>query len=267
MTQGKAESQGSNLILASSPCPGVRVLTLNRPAKRNALSQDLINELLLQLEIASNDDGIHSIIITGSNTFFSAGADIKEISKLDAEGARRVRYLEDLCNGLRGIRKPVIGAVEGMALGGGFELALMSDFIVATTASEFRLPEVTIGLIPGAGGTQRLTSVLGKYRAMTMIVLGEPLSGTEAHSLGLVCSLTVPGQALQGALDLASNLGSRSQSAIMLAKEAVCRADEIGQDERFERSLYYTAFGTKDKREGVAAFLEKRAPVWNVPNE
>ncbi|KAL4994733.1 ClpP/crotonase-like domain-containing protein [Aspergillus recurvatus] len=265
MTRGEAQSQGGNLILTSSPRPGVRILALNRPVKRNALSQNLINELLLQLKIASDDDAIYSIIITGSDSFFSAGADIKEISRLDAEDAGRVRYLEDLCDGIRGIRKPVIVAVEGMALGGGFELALIADFIVATTASEFRLPEVTIGLIPGAGGTQRLTSVLGKYRAMELIVLGEPLSGTEAHSLGLVCSLTEPGQALQGALNLVAKIGSRSRSAIMLAKEAIRRADELGQDERFERSLYYTAFGTKDKREGVSAFLEKRAPIWNVP--
>ncbi|KAL6235700.1 hypothetical protein BDW75DRAFT_250668 [Aspergillus navahoensis] len=267
MTQGKAHSPGSNLILASSPRPGIRVLTINRPEKRNALSQDIINELLLQLKIASDDGSIHSIIIAGSDAFFSAGADIKEIANLDADDAGRIRYLEDLCDGLRDIRKPVIVAVEGMALGGGFELALMSDFIVATRASEFRLPEVTIGLIPGAGGTQRLTSVLGKHRAMNLIVLGEPLSGTEAHNLGLVCSLTEPGQALQCALDLATKIGSRSQSAIMMAKEAICRADELGQDERFERSLYYRAFGTKDKREGVSAFLEKRAPIWDAPTE
>ncbi|CBF82493.1 enoyl-CoA hydratase/isomerase family protein [Aspergillus nidulans FGSC A4] len=266
MTQAQTQShlQGNDLILAWSPCPGVRVLTLNRPAKKNALSQGLIDELLLQLKISTGDDDIHAIIVTGSDTVFSAGADINEISKLDAEGAKEIRYLEELCDVIRGVRKPVIVAVEGMALGGGFELALMSDFIVATTASEFRLPELTIGLIPGAGGTQRLTSALGKYRAMKLIVLGEPLSGTEAHSLGLVCSLTEPGQALQSALGLAMKLGSRSQSAIMLAKEAICRADELGQDERFERALYYTAFGTHDKREGVSAFLEKRAPIWGV---
>ncbi|EAA61961.1 hypothetical protein AN9128.2 [Aspergillus nidulans FGSC A4] len=215
MTQAQTQShlQGNDLILAWSPCPGVRVLTLNRPAKKNALSQGLIDELLLQLKISTGDDDIHAIIVTGSDTVFSAGADINEISKLDAEGAKEIRYLEELCDVIRGVRKPVIVAVEGMA----------SDFIVATTASEFRLPELTIGLIPGAGGTQRLTSALGKYRAMKLIVLGEPLSGTEAHSLGLVCSLTEPGQALQSALGLAMKLGSRSQSAIMLAKEAICR--------------------------------------------
>ncbi|KAL2830518.1 ClpP/crotonase-like domain-containing protein [Aspergillus cavernicola] len=259
--------ESSNLILVSTPLPGIRVCTLNRPTKRNALSQDLINQLLLQLKLASEDQDICSVIITGSGSFFSAGADIKEISQIDAEDAQQIRYLEDLCDGVRNVRKPVIVAVEGKALGGGFELALMADFIVATPAVEFGLPEVTIGLIPGAGGTQRLTSAVGKYRAMKMILLNEPLSGTEAGNLGLVSLLTDPGNALQGALDLATKLGSRSPSAIRSAKEAICRADELGQDELFERSLYYMALGTKDKAEGVAAFLEKRTPVWNSPKQ
>ncbi|KAL4964527.1 enoyl-CoA hydratase/isomerase family protein [Aspergillus stella-maris] len=258
--------ESSGLILASTPRPGTRVLTLNRAGKRNALSQDLIKQLLLELGRADGDRDICAIIITGSDGFFSAGADIKEISKLDAEDARRVRYLEDLCDDVRKVRKPVIVAVEGKALGGGFELVLMADFIVATPATEFGLPEISIGLIPGAGGTQRLTSILGKYRAMQVILLGEPLSGIEAQTLGLVSTLTEPGKAVEGALNLAGRLVSRSSSAISLAKEAICRADELGQDERFERALYYTAFGMRDKREGVSAFLEKRPPVWDQPS-
>ncbi|KAL5333742.1 ClpP/crotonase-like domain-containing protein [Aspergillus crustosus] len=264
MTQEQTPAQErENLILVSIPLPVIQVLTLNRPTKRNALSQDLINELLHQLKVASDDQGISSVIITGAGNFFSAGADIKEIAQIDAEDAHRRRYLEDLCDGVRGFRKPLIVAVEGKALGGGFELALMADFIVATTRTEFGLPEVTIGLIPGAGGTQRLTSAVGKYRAMRIILLNESLSGTEASNLGLVSLLTEPGAALQGALGLARKLAEKSPSTLRLAKEAICRADELGQDEQFERSLYYTAFGTKDKREGVAAFLEKRNPVWN----
>ncbi|KAL2835980.1 ClpP/crotonase-like domain-containing protein [Aspergillus pseudoustus] len=250
------------LVLVETPLPGVHVCRLNRPAKRNALSQDLIGQLLLQVRVADQNQEVSSIIITGSSDFFSAGADIKEISQLDGESAHRRRYLEDLCNGLRNVRKPVIAAVEGKALGGGFELALMADLIVATPAVEFGLPEVTLGLIPGAGGTQRLTSAVGKYRAMKMILLNEPLSGTEAFNHGLVSTLTEPGQALEGALSLAKRLAAQSPSAIRLAKEAICRADNMGQDELLERSLYYTAFGTRDKREGVAAFLEKRAPNW-----
>ncbi|KAL2809215.1 ClpP/crotonase-like domain-containing protein [Aspergillus granulosus] len=253
----------SHLVLDETPLPGVRICILNRPTKRNALSQGLIDQLLLQLRLAEKDHGISSIIITGSGNFFSAGADIKEISQLDAESAHQRRYLEDLCNGMRSVHKPIIAAVEGKALGGGFELALMADFIVATADVEFGLPEVTIGLIPGAGGTQRLTSAIGKYRAMKLILLNEPLSGIEAFNLGLVSRLAESGQALEGAMELAKKLASQSPSAIRLAKEAICKADESGQDQAFERSLYYQAFGTKDKREGVAAFLEKRDPVWN----
>ncbi|KAJ0422237.1 ClpP/crotonase-like domain-containing protein [Aspergillus carlsbadensis] len=259
----------ANLVLTRTQTPGIRVCVLNRPLKRNALSQCLIDDLLLELRSADADEAISCIIITGSGGFFSAGADISEISQLDAEGTHQKRYLEDLCNGMRDVRKPVIAAVEGKALGGGFELALMivsdkaqADFIVATSDASFGLPEVTIGLIPGAGGTQRLTAAVGKYRAMQMILLNEPLSGSEAFHLGLVASLADPGQALEIALGLATKLANKSRSAIRLAKEAICRADELGQDEQFERSLYYTAFGTSDKREGVGAFLEKRPPVW-----
>ncbi|KAL3457965.1 ClpP/crotonase-like domain-containing protein [Aspergillus heterothallicus] len=250
------------LVLVETLSPGIRVCTLNRSAKRNALSQALIDQLLLRLKAADTDDGVSSIIITGSGNFFSAGADIKEISEVNAESAHERRYLEDLCNGVRNVRKPIIAAVERKALGGGFELALMADFIVATPGVEFGFPEVSIGLIPGAGGTQRLTSAIGKYRAMKVILLNEPLSGTEAYSLGLVSVLADPGQALEGALGLAKKLSSSSSTAIRLAKEAICRADSLGQDEGFERSLYYAAFGTRAKREGVAAFLEKRKPVW-----
>ncbi|KAL4945830.1 hypothetical protein BDV06DRAFT_3450 [Aspergillus oleicola] len=257
--------ESSDLILVLTPRPGIRVCALNRPAKRNALSQDLIKQLLLELERIEEDRDICAIIITGSDGVFSAGADIREISKMDAEDARRIRYLEDLCGGIRKVRKPVIAAVEGKALGGGLELALMADFIVATPNTEFSFPEIGIGLIPGAGGTQRLTAIVGKYRAMRMVLLSEPLSGTEAQTLGLVSTLTDPGKALDGALELATKLTSRSSSAISLAKEAICRADDLGQDEHFERSLYYTAFGTRDKREGVSAFLEKRFPVWDKP--
>ncbi|KAL4805388.1 ClpP/crotonase-like domain-containing protein [Aspergillus unguis] len=264
----KAQAQESqvgtldDLILVSTPSPAVRQLTLNRPAKRNALSQALITELLGQLRLASSDGTVGAVIVTGSGGFFSAGADIKEISVLDSEDARRVRYLEDLCDGVRKFRKPLIAAVEGKALGGGFELALMADFIVASTSAQFGLPEVGIGLIPGAGGTQRLTAAVGKYRAMRTILLNEPISGSEAFNLGLVCSVTDPGKAIDSALEIAAKLASRSPAAVMLAKEAICKADEVAQDEGFERSLYYTAFGTKDKKEGVAAFLEKREPTW-----
>ncbi|KAJ4117562.1 hypothetical protein NW768_010927 [Fusarium equiseti] len=253
------------LILASTPAAGVRVLALNRPSKRNALSQDLITVFLEQLHSASKDDGVRVIVITGSTTFFCAGADIGEISRLDAEEARKCRYLSDLCSGMQAVRKPVIAAVEGMALGGGFELALMCDLIFAAHDSRFGLPEVTIGLIPGAGGTQRLTNAVGKFKAMQMILLGRPMPAEEARSVGLVTDLYDSGTVLEHVVqDTASTLAAQSPMALDLAKEAICRSDGMGVDHEFERSLYYFAFGTKDKEEGVKAFLEKRKPDWGA---
>ncbi|KAF4465908.1 enoyl- hydratase [Fusarium albosuccineum] len=250
------------LVIATTPAQGIRVLALNRPAKRNALSQTLITALLEHLRQASQDDGVRVIVLTGSQTFFCAGADISEISELDAEAARGRRYLADLCTGMRSVRKPVLAAVEGMALGGGFEVAMMCDLIFAASNSRFGLPEVTIGLLPGAGGTQRLTSAVGKFKAMQMILLGRPISAEEARSAGLVAELYESGTVLDKVLETASTLAALSPTALSLAKEAICRSDDLGCDHEFERSLYYFAFGTKDKEEGVKAFLEKRPPNW-----
>ncbi|QGI70268.1 hypothetical protein CEK26_002601 [Fusarium fujikuroi] len=264
------------LVLASTPADGVRVLALNRPSKRNALSQELITVFLEQLNTASSDDGVRVIVITGSSSFFCgnvpcpththnhmysvpmAGADIGEISRLDAEDARGCRYLADLCSGMQAVRKPLIAAVEGMAC----------DLIFSADGSRFGLPEVKIGLIPGAGGTQRLTNAVGKYKAFPfppnlMILLGQPISAEEARSVGLVAQLYESGKVLEHVVkDHASTLAALSPTALGLAKEAICRSDDLGADHEFERSLYYFAFGTGDKREGVKAFLEKRKPEW-----
>ncbi|KAJ1327485.1 enoyl-CoA hydratase [Microdochium nivale] len=260
-----AATQISNdeLVLVSTPVSGVRVLTLNRSAKRNALSCALISEFLHKLSAAARDPAIGAVVVTGSETCFSAGADIKEISNMGAEDARQRRYLQDLCSGMAEVRKPVIAALEGLALGGGLELALMCDLIYAGEHCRLGLPEVTIGLIPGAGGTQRLTQALGKYRAMQMILLGNPISANEAFSAGLVAEVFEDRTVLNKVLAIAAKLAQASPSALSLAKEAICRADEQGRDDEFERSLYYFAFGTADKREGVAAFLEKRKAQWS----
>ncbi|KAM5344226.1 hypothetical protein ACJ41O_012763 [Fusarium nematophilum] len=177
------------------------------------------------------------------------GADISEISTLDAEAARGRRYLADLCTGMRAVRKPMIAAVEGMAC----------DLIFTARGSRFGLPEVTIGLLPGAGGTQRLTNAVGKFK---MILLGKPILADEARSAGLVADLFEPGKVIEKVLETASGLAALSPTALSLSKEAICRSDDLGCDEEFERSLYYFAFGIPDKDEGVKAFLEKRAPQW-----
>ncbi|KAL2755314.1 hypothetical protein ACRALDRAFT_2041708 [Sodiomyces alcalophilus JCM 7366] len=256
-----------NLVTVSTPSDGVRVITFNRPAKRNAFSQELINVFLEALSAASTDKTVRVIVLTGSGGVFSAGADIKEISLLNGEDARQCRYLEDLCAGLGKVRKPLIAAVEGMALGGGFEVALMCDLIFASETSRFGLPEVTIGLIPGAGGTQRLTNAVGKFKAMEMILLGTPISAAEAKAAGLVAQIYETGTVLDHVVSTASTMAALSPTALSLAKEAVCRSDDLGRDDNFERSLYYFAFGTRDKKEGVEAFLQKRAPNWAFKSE
>ncbi|KAH7019689.1 ClpP/crotonase-like domain-containing protein [Ilyonectria destructans] len=256
------------LLAVSTHADKVRILTFNRPEKRNALSQALIKEFLCELAIASSDARVRAIVVTGGESFFSAGADIKEIAALDAESATRCRYLEDLCNGLRSVRKPTIAAVEGIALGGGFEVALMCDLIFASRTAQFGLPEVKIGLIPGAGGTQRLTNIMGKFKAMEMILLGSSITGEEAASCGLVAGLFERGTVLANALEAATRIANMSRSAVSLAKECICRgefaleADDKGRDDDFERHLYYYAFGTRDKMEGVSAFLDKRPAKW-----
>ncbi|KAI4592442.1 hypothetical protein KJ359_011253 [Pestalotiopsis sp. 9143b] len=252
----------SSLVATSTPVDHVRVIAFNRPDKRNALSQALINELLLELSAANKDDSVHAIVITGNEKFFSAGADIKEISAIDTETAQRSRYLEDLCHGLQAVRKPLIAAVEGMALGGGFEVALACDIITASTEAYFGLPEVRIGLIPGAGGTQRLTNIVGKYKAMQLILLGANLGSEEARARGLVAEVYPAGAVLEKTLELAGQLAQLSPGALSLAKDAIRRCDDKGRDDEFERSLYYSAFSSSHKIEGIAAFLEKRPPKW-----
>lgn len=257
-----ASSTLTGLITTSTPVEHVKVIAFNRPEKRNALSQALIDELLQELSAASKDDNIHAIVITGNQSFFSAGADIKEIQAIDTEAAQKRRYLEDLCNGLQAVRKPLIAAVEGMALGGGFEVALACDIITASTEAYFGLPEVKIGLIPGAGGTQRLTNIVGKYKAMHMILLGANITSDEAKAHGLVAEIYPAGSVLDNTLKLAGQLAQLSPGALSLAKEAIRRSDDKGRDDEFERSLYYSAFSSSHKIEGIAAFLEKRQPKW-----
>lgn len=258
-----ANIQSSSLVFADTPVNGVRVITFNRLDKRNALSQALISTFLKRLTEAALDNTVRVIVITGSKSCFSAGADIKEISELDATEAGKRRYLEDLCLGIKAVKKPILAAVEGIALGGGFEVALMCDMIFASRGTRLGLPEVTIGVIPGAGGTQRLTNTLGKYRAMKMIMLGSSITAGEAHANGLVAEIFDDGKVLDNTIAVAEKLANSSSAALSFAKEAICGADELGRNEELERRLYYTSFGTADKKEGINAFLQKRKPRWS----
>ncbi|OAA78411.1 enoyl-CoA hydratase/isomerase family protein [Akanthomyces lecanii RCEF 1005] len=252
------DSTPTDTVQSSTPTPGVRLICLNRPEKRNALSQPLIRSLLSELSNASADPNVFSIVLTGNGPFFCAGADLNDIAPLDEAGARASRYLENLCTGFASVKKPIIAAINGPALGGGFEIALMSDILISSQPAYFVLPETKIGLIPGAGGTQRLTAAIGKYRAMRSILLAQPMTAEEAMAAGLVTNVVSPDTLIPHCLEIASRFTAQNKQTMAFAKQAICRADDLCRDDRFERDLYYTAFGTDEKKRGVDDFLAAR---------
>jgi enoyl-CoA hydratase len=241
----------------------VRLLRLNRPEALNALNIQLIKDLNAALDDAEADPDIRSIVLTGSEKAFAAGADVKEMqshSYLDA-------YLSDFVSSwerITRVRKPVIAAVAGFALGGGSELAMMCDFILAADTAKFGQPEIKLGILPGAGGTQRLTHLVGKSKAMEMCLTGRLMDATEAERAGLV-SRVVPAQELiPEAIKVAQAIAAMSLPAVMMAKECVNRAYETTLSEgiRFERRVFYATFATPDQQEGMQAFVEKRPPAF-----
>ncbi|MEM0120153.1 MAG: enoyl-CoA hydratase-related protein [Thermoprotei archaeon] len=239
----------------------VGVITLNRPAVRNALNTQLMKELLAALESFAGDSEVGALVITGGSKFFSAGADIKEMSEKTLVDA----YLEDmgkLWDTVGNYSKPLIAAVNGYAYGGGLELVLACDIVVCSEDAKFGQPEINIGVFPGAGGTQRLPRIVGKYRAMEMILTGRPLSAQEAYMLGLANRVVPAESVLDHALSIAGDIASKSPVAVRLAKEAVKAAfnNTLDSGLLLEHRLFYLAFGSEDKVEGMKAFLEKREP-------
>jgi enoyl-CoA hydratase len=241
----------------------VALVTLNRPQALNALNRALLTELGEALDALDADPQIGAIVITGSARAFAAGADIKEMAAMSA--------VEMMTNGFSGlfarlarVGKPVIAAVSGFALGGGFELALLCDMIVAAESAKFGLPEVTIGVIPGGGGTQRLTRAVGKALAMEMILNNRHLSAAEAEKYGLVNRVFPDERMLDEALSLAADIAGRSPLSLRLAKEAINAAFEGSLSETLndERRLFQLTFASEDQKEGMAAFVEKRKPTW-----
>lgn len=238
----------------------VGILTLNRPERLNTLSEKLIEDLGKALEECEADSQIHCMVLMGSEKVFSAGADIKEMqSKTYADV-----YLSDfITKGWENVsrcRKPIIAAVSGYALGGGCELAMMCDFIIASDTAKFGQPEVTIGTLPGAGGTQRLSRSIGKAKAMEMCLTGRLIDAQEAEKAGLV-SRVVPLDKLQEeALEIAQKIASYSLPIVMMIKESIGRAFEtpLAEGLKFERRLFHSTFALEDQKEGMAAFLEKR---------
>lgn len=239
----------------------IGLVTLNRPQALNALNEALIAELNDALAGFESNQEIGCTVITGSEKAFAAGADVKEM----AEKTYVESYLGKFLDGWTRIsetRKPVIAAVSGFCLGGGLELAMMCDIIIASETARFALPEITLGIMPGAGGTQRLPRFIGKAKAMDLILTGRMMDAAEAERCGLVARAVPPEKLLDEAMSAAAKIASYSQPIVMMAKETVNRAQEtsLAEGARFERRLFLAMFGTEDQKEGMKAFIEKRKP-------
>lgn len=240
----------------------VALVTLNRPDVLNALSLELMARLVEVLEGHDTNPAVRCIVLTGAGgRAFAAGADINDMADASVvtmyERNQFMRWER-----IRRIRKPIIAAVSGFCLGGGCELAMHCDMIIAGENARFAQPEINIGIIPGAGGTQRLTRTIGKFRAMEMILTGRQMSAAEAHAAGLVTRVVAPEIVVQEALALAHEIAQRSPLAVRLAKEATLKAMEMPLSEGldYERKLFYLLFATEDQKEGMQAFIEKRPP-------
>jgi enoyl-CoA hydratase len=237
----------------------VGLITLNRPKALNALNTQVLLELTDALKTFEADPRIGAVVLTGSEKAFAAGADIKEMqAKSYAE-----MYLGDFFGGWEGFangRKPLIAAVAGYALGGGCELAMMADFIIAAETAKFGQPEITLGVMPGMGGSQRLTRFVGKSKAMDMVLTGRMMDAAEAERCGLVSRVVPPGELVDEALKAAAKIAEFSLPAVMMAKESVNRSYEttLAEGLRFERRLFHSLFALEDQKEGMAAFVEKR---------
>ena len=239
----------------------VALLRFNRPKQLNALNGAVMDALCSALEELDRDDAIRVLVVTGNERAFAAGADIGEMagaSPIDMLRTNRIAQWDRV----RRIGKPVIAAVAGWCLGGGCELAMALDLIVAAESAKFGQPEINIGVIPGAGGTQRLTRAVGKSVAMEMILTGEPIDAREAHRLGLVARVVPNELVVEDALALAAKIATKSPLALRVAKEAVNAAYEMSLTDALahERRLFYLLFASEDQKEGMAAFLEKRDP-------
>ena len=241
----------------------VGIIRLNRPQALNALNKALIAELTQAIEAFDTDDKIGCMLITGSDKTFAAGADIKEMADKPFVEA----YLGDFVSNWDAVahaRKPIVAAVAGFALGGGCELALQSDVVIAADNAKFGQPEIKLGVIPGIGGTQRLTHAVGKAKAMDLILTGRMMDAAEAEKSGLVARVVPAANLMDEAMKIADTIANMSLPSVLAAKEAVNRAFETGLSEGvvFERRIFHSLFATEDQKEGMKAFVEKRAPKW-----
>ncbi len=253
----------AEVVIASRPLDGVGLVEIDRPEARNAINLEVREKLAAAVSGFSEDPGVRAIVISGRGGNFAAGADVKAFEKLGAAdmlAQQTHRYWEVIAR----CPKPVIAAVEGYALGGGCELAMHADIIVAARTAKFGQPEVKLGLMPGAGGTQRLLRAIGKYKTLMLVLTGDLFPAEEAERAGLVSLLTAEGEALPHALKMAERIARLAPLAVRQIKEAVLHGEDAPLETalRLERKAFQLLFDTADKREGIAAFLEKRKPAF-----
>jgi len=242
---------------------GVSLVRLNRPEALNALNSQLLGELAAILDEAEADDGVGCVVLTGSEKAFAAGADIKEMAELTYAEAYRQQLFKS-AERVERFRKPLIAAVAGYALGGGCELAMACDFIIAAETARFGQPEINLGVMPGMGGTQRLTRLVGKSKAMDMMLTARQMDAAEAERTGLASRVVPADRLLEEALGAAKRIAAQSPLAVMMNKELVNTALEttLSTGLAVERSLFYSLFAFEDQKEGMAAFVEKRKPAF-----
>jgi enoyl-CoA hydratase len=241
-----------------------QLITLNRPKQLNALNDRLMDELGVAVAAADADPGIGCIVVTGSEKAFAAGADIGAMGQYGYMDAYLGNFITRNWERMRQVRKPVIAAVGGFALGGGCELAMMCDFIIAADTARFGQPEIKLGIIPGAGGTQRLPRAVGKAKAMDMVLTARMMDAAEAERAGLVSRVVPADKLLDEALAAAATICGLGLPAVMMAKQCVNRAFESGLDDGigYERQVFHSLFATQDQKEGMAAFVAKRKPAF-----
>ncbi len=253
----------SHLLLEKAVRPGVALVRLNRPESLNALNRALVSDLTQVLLELDQDSEVRVIVITGNERAFAAGADIKEMA---GDSAVDMLLLDQFqkWDQIKRLKKPLIAAVSGYALGGGCELAMLCDIIIASETAQFGQPEIKIGVIPGAGGTQRLVRIIGKSRAMEHILTGRFFSAQQAYEWGLVSRVVPVELYLEEALRLAEEIASMPPIAVQLAKQSILKSYEMSLEEglHFERKNFYLLFATEDQKEGMRAFSEKRPPQW-----
>jgi len=242
----------------------VAIIRLDRPKALNALCAELVRELGQALDAFEADPGVGCMVLTGSDKAFAAGADIKEMKDQTYQDVFLKDFITVGWEKVSQVRKPIIAAVAGYALGGGCEMAMMCDFIIAADTAKFGQPEITLGTIPGAGGTQRLPRFVGKSKAMDLVLTGRMMDAAEAERCGLVSRVVPLADLMNDAIATAEKIAAMSLPATMVAKEAVNRAFEttLSEGVRFERRTFHATFGFDDRAEGMAAFADKRKPAW-----